>query len=80
MRAKLLIVAVTGWALGSTANAGAQPPAQPPGGCAAFGQNVAGLAQGLGSGFGAAAAGAARLEPGGIVTFVVAPEQAELCP
>ena len=80
MRAKLSIAVVTGWALASTANAGAQPPAQPPGGCAAFGQNVAGLAQGLGSGFGAAASGAARREPGGIVTFVVAPEQAELCP
>ena len=80
MRAKLLIVVVTGWALASTTNAGAQPPAQPPGGCPAFGQNVAGLAQGLGSGFGAAASAAARLEPGGIVTFVVAPEQAELCP
>ena len=80
MRAKLLIAAVTGWALASTASAGAQPPAQPPGGCAAFGQNVAGLAQGLGRGFGAAASAAARVEPGGIVTFVVASEQAELCP
>ena len=80
MRAMLLIAVVTGWALASTANAGAQPPAQPRGGCAAFGQNVAGLAQGLGSGFGAAASAAARLQPGGIVTLVVAPEQAELCP
>ena len=79
MRGKLLITAVTGWALASTAHAGAQPPTQPPDGCAAFGQNVAGLAQGLGSGFGAAASAAARREPGGIVTFVVAPEQAKLC-
>jgi hypothetical protein len=54
--------------------------AQPSGGCQAFGQNVAGLAAGLGGDFGAAASGAARLEPGGIVTFVVEPEQAALCP
>ena len=80
MRAKLLIAAVTGWALASTAQAGAQAPTQPPGGCAEFGENVAGLAEGMGSDFGAAASGAARLEPGGIVTFVVAPEQADLCP
>jgi hypothetical protein len=80
MRVKLLTAVVTGWALASTAQAGAQPPTQPPGGCAEFGENVAGLAQTLGSDFGAAASGAARLEPGGIVTFVVAPEQSELCP
>jgi hypothetical protein len=80
MRAKLLVAAVTGWALAWTAHAGAQPPTQPPGGCPEFGQNVAGLAQGLGGDFGAAASAAARLEPGGIVTFVVAPEQAGLCP
>jgi hypothetical protein len=80
MRRKLMIAAVTGCALASTAQAAAQPPAQPPGGCAAFGENVAGLAQGLGGDFGAAASGAARLEPGGIVTFVVAPEQTALCP
>lgn len=80
MRTKLLIAAVTAWAFALTPSASAQPPSPPPGGCAAFGQNVAGLAQGLGGDFGAAASGAARLEPGGIVTFVVAPEQAALCP
>lgn len=80
MRAKVLIVTVTGWALAWSAQAGAQAPTQPPGGCEEFGQNVAGLAQGLGGDFGAAASGAAQLEPGGIVTFVVAPEQAALCP
>ncbi len=80
MRRKLLIAASAAWAVALTPSAGAQPPAQPPGGCAAFGQNVAGLAQGLGGEFGAAASGASRLEPGGIVTFVVAPEQAALCP
>ena len=80
MRTKLPIAAVTVVALTWTAHAGAQPPTQPPGGCSEFGQNVAGLAQGLGGAFGAAASGAARLEPGGIVAFVVAPEQAALCP
>jgi hypothetical protein len=80
MRTKVVIAAVAGWALTWAAPAGAQPPTQPPGGCPKFGQNVAGLAQGLGGDFGAAASTAARLEPGGIVTFVVAPEQAELCP
>jgi hypothetical protein len=80
MRTKLLIAAVTAWAFAWTPSAGAQPPTPPPGGCAEFGQNVAGLAEGLGGDFGAAASGAARLEPGGIVTFVVAPEQAALCP
>jgi hypothetical protein len=80
MRTKLMTVAVFAGALACAAPAAAQRPAQPSGGCAAFGQNVAGLAQGLGSDFGAAASGAARIQPGGIVTFVVAPEQAALCP
>jgi hypothetical protein len=79
MRTKLMTAAVLAGALACTAPAAAQPPTQPTGGCGAFGQNVAGLAQGLGSGFGAAASGAARIEPGGIVTVVVAPEQAALC-
>ena len=79
MRAKVLIVAVTGGTLAWTAQAGAQPPAQPPGGCRDFGHNVAGLAQRLGGDFGAAASDAARVEPGGIVTLVVAREQADLC-
>jgi hypothetical protein len=80
MRTKLLTAAVLTGAFVCTAPAAGQPPTQPSGGCPAFGQNVAGLAQGLGAGFGAAASGAARIEPGGIVTFVVAPEQASLCP
>ena len=80
MRTKLMAAVVFAGALACAAPAAAQPPTQPSGGCQAFGQNVAGLAQGLGSGFGAAASGAARSEPGGIVTFVVAPEQAFLCP
>jgi hypothetical protein len=79
MRTKLTTVAVLAGALICTAPAAAQPPTQPSGGCQAFGQNVAGLAQGLGGAFGAAASGAAQIEPGGIVTFVVAPEQSALC-
>jgi hypothetical protein len=79
MRTKLLIAAVLAGTFGYTAPAGAQPPTQPSGGCQAFGANVAALAQGLGRDFGGAASGAARSEPGGIVTFVVAPEQAALC-
>ena len=79
MRARLSIVAITGAALALTAPASAQPPTQPPGGCQAFGQNVAGLATALGGDFGAAASGAASSQPGGIVTLVVAPEQTALC-
>ena len=79
MRAKLLAAAVSAGALAWAAPAQGQPPSQPPGGCKAFGQNVAGLAQGLGSAFGAAASGAASSQPGGIVTFVVAPEQSAFC-
>jgi hypothetical protein len=79
MRTKLLTAAVFAGALACAAPAAAQAP-PPPGGCQAFGQNVAGLAQGLGGDFGAAASGAARLQPGGIVTFVVGPEQGQLCP
>ena len=80
MRTKLLTVAVFVGALAATAPATAQPPTTPSGGCQAFGQNVAGLAQGLGGAFGAAASGAASSQPAGIVTFVVAPEQSALCP
>ena len=79
MRTKLTTAAVLAGALACTTPAAAQPPTQPSGGCQAFGQNVAGLAQGLGGAFGAATSGAARSEPGGIVTFVVAPEQSALC-
>ena len=80
MRAKLLTAAVSVGAIACAAPAAGQPPTTPSGGCQAFGQNVAGLAQGLGGAFGAAASGAASSQPGGIVTFVVAPEQAAFCP
>jgi hypothetical protein len=80
MRSKLLIAAVFAGTLAWTAPAAAEPPTRPSGGCQAFGENVAALGQALGGDFGAAASTAARLEPGGIVTFVVAPEQAGLCP
>ena len=79
MRTKLTTAAVLAGALACATPAAAQQPTQPSGGCQAFGQNVAGLAQGLGGAFGAAASGAAQSQPGGIVTFVVAPEQATLC-
>ena len=79
MRVKLLTATVCAGALAWAAPAAGQPPTTPPGGCQAFGQNVAGLAQGLGGAFGAAASGAASSEPGGIVTFVVTPEQSALC-
>jgi hypothetical protein len=80
VRRKTSIAALMAAMLVAPATAAGQPQTQPPGGCREFGQNVAGLAQDLGGGFGAAASGAARLEPGGIVTFVVAPEQAAFCP
>ena len=79
MRTKLLTAAAFAGALACAAPAAGQPPAPPPGGCEAFGQNVSGLAQGLGGAFGVAASGAARSEPGGIVTFVVTPEQTAHC-
>jgi hypothetical protein len=80
MRSKGFAAALVAGTLASTAPAAAQPPTTPPGGCQAFGQNVAGLAQTLGGDFGGAASAAARSQPGGIVTFVVAPEQTALCP
>ena len=60
------------------APAWADPPT--PGGCQAFGQNVAGLATTLGGGFGQTASGVASSGPGAFPTMVVRPEQSELCP
>lgn len=50
-----------------------------PGGCKAFGQNVAGLATGLGAEFGATASFVASSEPQAFPNLVVKPEQAQLC-
>ncbi|WP_336032744.1 hypothetical protein [Geodermatophilus sp. FMUSA9-8] len=50
-----------------------------PGGCKAFGQNVAGLAQTLGPAFGATASTVATSGPGAFPTLVVHPEQQALC-
>jgi hypothetical protein len=79
MRSKLFMTAVFAGTLACTAPAAAEPPTRPSGGCQTFGANVAALGQALGGDFGAAASTAAGAQPGGIVTFVVAPEQAELC-
>ena len=49
MRTKLMAATVFAGALACAAPAAAQPPTQPSAGCQAFGQNVAGLAQGLGA-------------------------------
>ena len=80
MRSKVFVIAVFAGTLACTAPAAAGSPSRPSGGCQAFGVNVAALGQALGGDFGAAASGAAGSQPGGIVTFVVAPEQAALCP
>jgi hypothetical protein len=48
-------------------------------GCALFGAGVAGLAQTLGSGFGAAASGVATSGPAALPTTVVHPEQQLYC-
>lgn len=53
---------------------------EPPGGCAAFGANVATLATTLRSDFGATASSVASSQPQAFPTVVVFPEQAELCP
>lgn len=50
-----------------------------PGGCAAFGQNVATLGTMLGPEFGATASGVATLGPRAFPTLVVGPEQGSLC-
>jgi hypothetical protein len=55
-------------------------PASARGGCRAFGQNVAGLAQLLGPDFGATASGVASSDPGAFPELVVHPEQQQLCP
>ncbi len=60
----------------------ASAPAQPVtdhGSCASFGANVAGLAQALGSQFGAAASTVASSGPGVFPEVVVRPEQTALC-
>ena len=49
------------------------------GGCKAFGNNVAGLAQDLGADFGTTASGAARAFPGAFPALVVMPEQETFC-
>lgn len=56
----------------------ADPPS--PGGCKAFGQNVAFLGKNLGPVFGETASGVAKSGPGAFPKNVVKPEQEALCP
>lgn len=51
-----------------------------PGGCKAFGQNVATLGKTLGPVFGDTASGVAKSGPGAFPENVVKPEQEALCP
>jgi hypothetical protein len=57
----------------------AAPPVPPHSSCAEFGGNVAGLAQTLGSAFGATASTVAGSGPRAFPTAVVHPEQTALC-
>lgn len=61
----------------AAAPASAEPPT--PGGCAAFGENVAMLATTLGPAFGATASGVASSGKQAFPTFVVHPEQERFC-
>ncbi|MGX5654802.1 hypothetical protein ACWKWC_08540 [Geodermatophilus nigrescens] len=72
---RVLVVAGTAGLLTLAPGAAAAAP----GGCQAFGQNVAGLAQALGPVFGATASSVATSDPGAFLTLVVHPEQQELC-
>lgn len=62
----------------ASAPASAEPVTE--GGCQDFGANVAFLGQTLGGQFGAIASGVASSGPQAFPTFVVFPEQADLCP
>ena len=76
MRRVIVGVVIFLLVLGLAGSAGAQPL----GGCAAFGANVADLAMTLRVDFGATASSVATSTPGAFPDLVVAPEQAALCP
>ena len=78
-RRRAAIIGLGGLLLALTAasSASADPPT--PGGCQAFGQNVAGLATTLGATFGATASGVASSGPAVFPNAVVHPEQAAFC-
>ncbi|MGY1725681.1 hypothetical protein ACI79J_01790 [Geodermatophilus sp. SYSU D01062] len=78
MHARRAVVVITGTIGLAVLSPGAVASATP-GGCQAFGQNVAGLAQLLGSVFGATASGVASSAPGAFRALVVQPEQEMLC-
>ena len=74
------VIAVSGLMAVCTLVAAPVASAQrPAGGCKAFGNNVAALAQGLGADFGATASGVARAFPGAFPALVVMPEQEAFC-
>jgi len=77
MRAAATTIAVALGILGAATPASASETR--PGGCAAFGDNVATLATTLGEDFGATASSVASSAPGAFPTMVVHAEQAELC-
>ena len=81
MRIRILRLAVAAClSLGAVpAGSSAAPPVPDHGRCAAFGANVAGLAQMLGSDFGSTASTVASSGAGVFPQAVVRPEQAALC-
>ena len=68
-------------AFAATAVAGPAHAADPPtpGGCKAFGQNVASLGRDMGPLFGETASGVAKSGPGAFPKNVVKPEQEKFC-
>lgn len=77
-RGAIIAAAGTLTTLIAAAPASAEPPTA--GGCAAFGQHVAGLATDLGAAFGATASSVATIGPRAFPTLVVHPEQERFCP
>lgn len=75
--AAVAVLALAGATLTVPAQA-AEPPT--PGGCKAFGENVAFLGQNLGRTFGETASGVAKSGPGEFRDNVVKHEQQALCP
>ena len=81
MRTRILRLAVAACLspVAIPAGSSAAPPVPDHGSCAAFGANVAGLAQMLGSDFGSTASTVASSGAGVFPQAVVRPEQTALC-
>jgi hypothetical protein len=81
MRNRILPLAVTACLslVAVPASSNAAPPVPDHGSCAAFGANVSGLAQTLGSDFGSTASTVASSGAGVFPQAVVRPEQTALC-